>query len=146
VCTTNKHSPATRLGGCFCKATASMTLCVHHKQTLTCCEAGRLPCSQGHCQHDSLCATSSLPATQHPAALCLMPCKTHTHTKQWCFSCFLKHSAALCLMQGAHTHTHTHTQSNDVIHDCTVQDGASTVCLKSTVPTVQGRCHRAVRF
>ena len=29
---------------------------------------------------------------------------------------------------------------------CTVQDGASTVYLKSTVPTVQGRCHRTVRF
>jgi len=29
---------------------------------------------------------------------------------------------------------------------CTVQDGASTICLKSAVPTVQGRCHRTVRF
>jgi hypothetical protein len=29
---------------------------------------------------------------------------------------------------------------------CTVQDGASTVCLKSTVQTVQGRCHLIVQF
>ena len=69
-----------------------------------------------------------------------------------------------------HTHIHTYTQTHMRTHIysvqacatmpsfgffdrldgpyriCTVQDGASTVCLKSTVPSVQGRCNHTVRF